>query len=87
MAKYLKKSIEKVNSTAESYVDLSDFKEAAPDKQRTGCMSVVCTRGSKRLKLNRDLYAALIDPSSVCVLLGKSKLAIVAVPDGTAGSF
>lgn len=32
MAKYLKKSIEKVNSTAESYVDLSDFKEAAPDK-------------------------------------------------------
>ena len=49
MAKYLKKSIEKVNSNAESYVDLSDFKEAAPDKQRTGCMSVVCTSGSKRL--------------------------------------
>ena len=77
MAKYLKKSIEKVNSTAESYVDLSDFKEAAPDKQRTGCMSVVCTSGSKRLKLNRDLYAALNEPSSVRVLLGKSKIAIV----------
>ena len=87
MAKYLKKSIEKVNSTAESYVDLSDFKEAAPDKQRTGCMSVVCTSGSKRLKLNHDLYAALNEPSSVRVLLGKSKIAIVAVPDGTAGSF
>lgn len=87
MAKYLKKSIEKVNSTAESYVDLSDFKEAAPDKQRTGCMSVVCTSGSKRLKLNHDLYAVLNEPSSVRVLLGKSKIAIVAVPDGTAGSF
>lgn len=87
MAKYLKKSIEKVNSNAESYVDLSDFKEAAPDKQRTGCMSVVCTSGSKRLKLNHDLYAALDEPSSVRVLLGKSKIAIVAVPDGTAGSF
>ena len=87
MAKYLKKSIEKVNSTAESYVDLSDFKEAAPDKQRTGCMSVVCTSGSKRLKLNHDLYAALNEPSSVRVLLGKSKIAIVAVPDGTTGSF
>ena len=71
MAKYLKKSIEKVNSNAESYVDLSDFKEAAPDKQRTGCMSVVCTSGSKRLKLNHDLYAALDEPSSVRVLLAK----------------
>ena len=87
MSRYLKKSIEKVNSNAESYVDLSDFKEAAPDKQRTGCMSVVCTSGSKRLKLNHDLYAALNEPSSVRVLLGKSKIAIVAVPDGTAGSF
>lgn len=87
MSRYLKKSIEKVNSNAESYVDLSDFKEAAPDKQRTGCMSVVCTSGSKRLKLNHDLYAALNEPSSVRVLLGKSKIAIVAVPDGTTGSF
>ena len=50
-------------------------------------MSVVCTSGSKRLKLNHDLYAALDEPSSVRVLLGKSKIAIVAVPDGTAGSF
>lgn len=50
-------------------------------------MSVVCTSGSKRLKLNHDLYSALNEPSSVRVLLGKSKIAIVAVPDGTAGSF
>ena len=63
MAKYI--DFKKVESSSESYIDLSGFREATSEKQRTGCMSVICTNGTKRLKLNRDLYTALGEPSDI----------------------
>ena len=81
MAKYI--DFKKVESSSESYIDLSGFREATSEKQRTGCMSVICTNGTKRLKLNRDLYTALGEPSDIKILLAESKIAIISVADDT----
>nr|WP_302696929.1 hypothetical protein [uncultured Ruminococcus sp.] len=83
MAKYI--DFKKVASS-ESYIDLSGFREATSEKQRTGCMSVICTNGTKRLKLNRDLYTALGEPSDIKILLAESKIAIISVADDTLGA-
>ena len=84
MAKYI--NLKKIESSSESYIDLSGFREATSEKQRTGCMSVICTNGTKRLKLNRDLYTALGEPSDIKILLAESKIAIISVADDTLGA-
>lgn len=84
MAKYI--NLKKIESSSESYIDLSGFREATSEKQRTGCLSVICTNGTKRLKLNRDLYTALGEPSNIKILLAESKIAIISVADDTQGA-
>ncbi|WP_295219729.1 hypothetical protein [Ruminococcus sp.] len=90
MAKYLSgnKKFEKVTETDANYIDLTaGFSEITADTGKAGCMSVICTNGSKRLKLNHDLYNALEMPHAVKIQLGKERLAIIAVPEDTVSAF
>ena len=91
MARYVNgltgKKYAKITNDNERYIDMGEFGEVVADARQTGCISIICTQGCKRLKLNKELCTALEEPSCVKVLLGKDKIAIVQVEEGTPNAF
>lgn len=77
----------KITNDNERYIDMGEFSEVVADARQTGCISIICTQGCKRLKLNKELCTALEEPSCVKVLLGKDEIAIVHVEEGTPNAF
>ena len=88
MAKYLNKvNYKKVAFGAEGYSDLSGFTEVSAETSRKGEIGITVSDGSKRVKLNKNLFTALGEPKSVKVLMSSTEIAFRAVPEGTVGAY
>ena len=80
--------VQVVEADSENYNALTDFEEVLADSS-SGAIGINITESGKRIRLNAGLVAALDDPKALRVLLNKSaaKAALVAVPEGTPGSY
>ena len=67
----------------ENYVDLSEA-VAFEATETNGCLTVIETTNSTRLRLNKSLMADLGEPEKVKVLFTKDKVIFIASEDNTA---
>ena len=67
----------------ENYVDLSEA-VAFESTETNGCLTVIETTNSTRLRLNKSLMADLGEPEKVKVLFVKNKVIFIASEDNTA---
>jgi len=88
MAKFINKTnYKKIAFGAEGYSDLSGFTEVSADASRKGELGITDSNGSKRIKLNKNLFSALGEPKSVKLIMSDTEIAFVAVPEGTHGAY
>lgn len=88
MPKIVKKamSFKKVEFGAEGYLDLSEFTEVASEASK-GEIGITDSNGTKRVRLGKNLFAALEEPVAVKVLSSDTQVAFKAVPEGTSGAY
>jgi hypothetical protein len=88
MAKYLGKPNSKpVAFGEEGYINLSGFTEISAESGRKGEIGITDCDGSKRVRISKKLFSALGEPKSMKVLMSDTKVAFVAVAEGTIGAY
>ena len=88
MSKIIKKSNSKpVAFGEEGYINLSGFTEISAESGRKGEIGITDCDGSKRVRISKKLFSALGEPKSMKVLMSDTKVAFVAVAEGTIGAY
>ena len=88
MARYLgKMNYKKIAYGTEGYSDLSGFTEVSAESGRKGEIGITDSNSVKRVRLGKNLFSALGQPKSVKILVSDTKVAFVAVPEGTVGAY
>lgn len=88
MAKFINKpNYKKIAFGTDGYSDLSGFTEISAESGKKGEIGITDSDGSKRVRLSKNLFSALGEPKSVKVLMSDTKIAFVAVSEGTVGAY